>query len=177
MVWSLSYLPPRDPALLDEFFLAVGKALYIANAFEGKCRFVLRIAKLANHFENTNDASATMALANALKDKFLCPTIVELKGFLKIRPGDIELLEKAKDARNYIAHEGASIGPLYNISARQIHKQLTDLHSQVELLVTGDNVVSRWVYEIEEKENAPLEIQKAYPRWVDDWIFPTKRRT
>ena len=38
MGWSLSYLGLKEPKLLDEFFLAVGKALYLASAFERKCK-------------------------------------------------------------------------------------------------------------------------------------------
>lgn len=171
MGWSLSYQRPKEPELLDEFFLAVGKALYLANAFESKCRYVLRIAKLVHHFEQTSDASATWELAQALKDKLLGPTVGELKGFPEIKPTDIELLEKAKDSRNFIAHEGANIGYVHSASAKQIHEQLARLRKEVETLVSGDNVVSRWVYEIEEKEPAPVEIQKVYPKWVEQWVF------
>ncbi len=171
MGWSLSYLPPKERGLLDGFFLALGKALYLASAFEEKCRFVLRIAKLADHYEQTGDTSATLALTQALKDKMLGQTIAELKGFPEVRPTDIALLEKARDARNFIAHEAANIGYLHYVSAEQIHEQMRRLRCEVEVLVAGDNLVPRWVYEIEEKEPAPGRIQKAYPQWVDEWVF------
>jgi len=35
----------------------------------------------------------------------------------------------------------------------------------------GDNLVSRWMYEIDQKEPAPTAIQRLYPEWVDRWIF------
>ena len=173
MGWSLSYHPPKEAALLDEFFLAVGKALYLANAFESKCRFVLRTAKLVQHFEETDDASATMEFAKILKDKMLGQTISELKGFPEIRPDDIAVVEKAKDARNFIAHEGASFGYVDSASAKHIKEQLEHLRREVAVLTAGDNVVSRWVYEIEEKEPAPRLIQEAYPKWVEQWVFGT----
>ena len=46
MGWSLSHLQHSNPALVDQALLSAGKALYLANAFESKCRFVLRIANL-----------------------------------------------------------------------------------------------------------------------------------
>ena len=48
MGWSLGYLPPKEPELLDHFFLAVGKALFLASRFEMKCRYVLNISKLVD---------------------------------------------------------------------------------------------------------------------------------
>lgn len=171
MGWSLNYLPPKEPELIDAFFLAVGKALYLSNAFEAKCRFVLRIAKLAHHYEESGDASATISLAQALKDKMLGQTINGLGAFPEISSTDITLLEEAKDARNFIAHEGANFGSLSDISAKQVHEQLDRLREEVGKLTTGDNLVSRWVYEIEEKEPAPQEIQNTYAQRVQQWVF------
>lgn len=171
MGWSLNYQPTREPELLDEFLLIAGKALYLATSFEAKCRYVLRIAKLADHFEKRDDASATIELAKVLKDKMLCATIKELKGFSDIGSSDVQLLEKAKDARNYIAHECASFGPVSGIPAKAISARLEELRGHLVSLVAGDNVVSRWVYEIEEKEPAPQEIQKTYLERVERWVF------
>ncbi|MGI5137327.1 hypothetical protein [Streptomyces sp. CA-106110] len=47
MGWSLNYLKPREPRLLDALFLSAGRALHLANAFESKCQYVLRMANLA----------------------------------------------------------------------------------------------------------------------------------
>jgi hypothetical protein len=39
-------------------------------------------------------------------------------------------------------------------------------------LVAGDNIVSKWVYGIEEpREPAPLHLIAAYPRMVEEWVF------
>jgi hypothetical protein len=177
MGWSLDYLPIREIELLEQFFLAAGKALYLATAFEAKCRYVLRIAKLAHHYEETGDASATMALAEILKDKMLFATIKELKGFSEIRVADIDLLEKAKNARNYIAHECAGFGPLSGIAERSILERLGRLRHEIGVLAAGDNIVSRWVYEIEEKEAAPRDIQNTYVQRAEQWVFDEVDRT
>lgn len=177
MGWSLNYQPPKEPELLEEFFLTVGKALYLACAFEGKCRWVLRIAKLADHYQQTGDASATMALARAMKDKVLGPTLNELKDFPDFDLNEIAVLERAKDARNFIAHECADIGSLSGMSAQRIQEQLARLRSELRTLAAGDNLVSRWVYEIEEKEPAPRGIQQMYPEWIEQWVFSGSGRT
>src|SRR3954453_16761937 len=108
MAWSLGYLPPKEPELLDDFFLAAGKCLYLANAFEEKCRWLLRFAELAHHLKDTGDLDASLDLVNAIKTKMLSATIAELKNLSLLNPDNLVLLEKARDARNFIAHEGAS---------------------------------------------------------------------
>ena len=72
MGWSLDYRPVREPELLEQFFSAAGKALYLATAFEAKCRYVLRIAKLAHHSEEGGDASATMVLHTPTPTRAIC---------------------------------------------------------------------------------------------------------
>jgi len=171
MGWSLGYSAPQEPQLIDEFLLAVGKCLYLASAFEGKCKQVLRMADIAILYEECENASAAMALANALKDKMLSSTIKDMKAFPNFQVEDIAVLERAKDARNFIAHESASIGPLHDTSAQHIHERLARLRTELEALAAGDNLVSAWVYEIEEKEPAPRGIKAAYPNWVKNWVF------
>ena len=171
MGWSLDYQKPREPELLDRFFLAVGKSLYLASAFEAKCQWVLRIVKMASHYERTGDASATVELTKALKDRLLGPTLNEMKGFPEFNANDIGTLERAKDARNYIAHESAEIGSLSSATKKVIREKLIRLRDELDALVRGDNVISSWVYEITEKEPAPRGIQSEYPEWVSKWVF------
>ena len=169
MGWSLAYSVPEEPQLIEEFLLAVGKCLYLASAFEEKCKCVLRAAKIATTYEEHDDDAAAMVLAKAMRDKLLAPTIADLKAFFQVE--DIAVLERAKDARNFIAHESANIGPLHHASAPHIHQRLARLRTELEALAAGDNLVSAWVYEIEEKEPAPQGIKAAYPDWIRNWVF------
>ena len=40
-----------------------------------------------------------------------------------------------------------------------------------DMLAEGDNLVSRWLYEIEDKQAAPSRIRHLYPQWIEDWVF------
>lgn len=76
MGWSLSsHMPIRDPEVVDAALLAVGKALYLANAFESKCRFVLRIANLTSYIEAHPEAKLDGAVASLARDKLLRPIL------------------------------------------------------------------------------------------------------
>jgi hypothetical protein len=171
MGWSLTYREPKEPKLLEQFFLSIGKALYLASSFESKCQYVLRIVKIGAVYDSSNDVTATMALAKTLKDQLLGATIRELKNFPEFGMNDVTKLERAKDARNYIAHESTNIGMLCDATSTMITEKMTRLRLELENLTIGDNLVSRWVYEIDEKEPAPLGIQEEYPNWVVQWVF------
>ncbi len=151
--------------------MAAGKALYIANAFESKCRFVLKIAQLESYIEGRPEATLPDAIASLSKEKLLGPTIATLKLFPEVTSGEVALLEKARDARNFIAHEGAAFGYVFHVKEKHLREHLSKLRVAVSQLAQGDNVVSRWVYEIEEKEVAPRDFEFSYPVMVDTWVF------
>ena len=64
MVWVLNRLPVKQPELLDALFLAVGKALCLACAFDAKCKYILNTIKLIEYHRNGEDFSDSAALFN-----------------------------------------------------------------------------------------------------------------
>ena len=146
MGWSLSLGQPREPELCDAVLFAAGKALYIANVFEEKCRFVLRIANLESFVLNKPEASLVEGIAALAKDKMLHSTLIDLSKFPQVKPADLAALEKAKDGRNFIAHEGALIGRVWDARRRDIEEHIEKLRKAVRALAEGDNVVSGWVF-------------------------------
>jgi hypothetical protein len=169
MCWALSLAVPEEPELLALFFTAAGKALYLANAFEQKCSALLRVMKVSAHYIQTNDADAALALAQTLSDTMLGASITGLKSFPHFAAADIARLHKGRDARNLIAHEGAAIGGI-DVRAKHIIAAVERLRASVTDLADADNLVSRWLYEIEEQQHAG-EIVDNYAVWIDRWIF------
>jgi hypothetical protein len=45
------------------------------------------------------------------------------------------------------------------------------LRNEIITLSAGDNLISRWIYEISEKEPAPKAIQMCYQKMTEDWVF------
>jgi len=169
MGWSLTKLEPKHPDLINFALLAAGKALFLANHFEAKCKFVLRIANLDSYMEGYSTASFTDAIAALAKDKLLGPTISDLKSFPPVSQDDAAALDLAKDARNFIAHGGAYFGSL-QVGDQNILKHLEKLRAHVAGLAKGDDIVSRWVYEIEEKDS-PAGLMTGYSTAIDNWVF------
>lgn len=170
MAWSLSYQMPEEPELLDLFFLASGRSLYLANAFESKCASLLGLMKFAYKYNPASDTLASFALTNKLRSTMLGSTISGLRAFPDFKSPDIECLDKGREARNYIAHEGGDVGSL-EAPANHILERFRSLRQKVSELAEADNLVSRWLYYIEDPKNSRTIIEDEYPRWVDRWVF------
>ena len=172
MGWIINHQPLKQAELLDAFFLAVGKALCLACAFEAKCKHILNILKLSEYCKNDGHLSDSAALSVLLRSQLLGQTIKNVKGFRDFSPEGIVILECAKDARNFIAHESALLAwPISDTRADTIHEKITRLRSEVETLAAGDNLVSRWLYEFEEREPAHQILYRDYFRRIEQWIF------
>ncbi|WP_225826849.1 hypothetical protein [Streptomyces naphthomycinicus] len=173
MGWSLGYLKPREPRLLDALFLSAGRALHLANSFESKCQYVLRMAHLAGAAQADPVLDLQEMIANLPPDKMLGGTLRDLSNTtLGSRASDIGLLDGARKGRNFIAHEGASVGAISHVRQDAILKHSIRLRSAVADLAAGDNVVSRWVFHIEEPDDyLPRDLIDAYPAMVDRWVF------
>lgn len=173
MGWSLSYLSPRDPALLDAMFLSAGRALHLANAFELKCQYVLRIANLVEAVRGDPVLSLQQAIDAAPADKMLGGTLRDLANhLLGVQSAGAAVLDKARQGRNFIAHEGASVGAIWTADRDRILGHAIRLRVAVTDLALGDNVISQWCHGIDEpSESPPTLLIDAYPKMVDDWVF------
>ncbi|MEU0071292.1 hypothetical protein ABZ027_17355 [Streptomyces sp. NPDC006332] len=173
MGWSLGYLKPREPRLLDALFLSAGRALHLANSFESKCQYVLRMA----HFAEAAQADPVLGLQEIIaglpQDKMLGGTLRDLLSTsLGSRTTDFDLLDGARKARNFIAHEGASIGTISSARRGDILEHAVRLRAAVSDLASGDNVVSQWCFHLDEpNESLPRMLIDAYPTMVDGWVF------
>jgi hypothetical protein len=98
-------------------------------------------------------------------------TIKGLAASADVTLADIAAIEAACEARNAIAHRVAEMAPTASISASELAKRTEELRRHVCALTVGDNLVSRWCYEIEENEPAPKQIQEQYPGWIVEWVF------
>ena len=175
MPWTLDLRPPPESIRLDNYFLAVGKALCVATNFECNCKFVLNILAFIKTHEIEKDWDAAAELVRALsgKAKMLGATVRQIEKFSASSPisaSDIETLRAATESRNYIAHEAAAMGPLSYVKPKLIEDKFDRLLSHVEILAAGESLAAKWCYEIEEKEPAPRDFQREYVKRVKDWV-------
>ncbi|MET8571256.1 hypothetical protein [Streptomyces sp. NPDC004783] len=173
MTWSLSYLPPRESELLDALFLSAGRSLHLANTFEMKCRWILRCINLLRTYEKADPVATLEDLIAALPaDEMLGRTLGYLTKHMSCSTENLYVLQQAREARNFIAHEGASVGFIHSVHEKQIFEHVSRLRSAVSHLAAGDNVISQWGYHLEEPhEHLPRDLIEAYVGMIDDWVF------
>ena len=171
MSWSLSPVFRKTPLWADRALRVAGRCLYLANAYESKCAFILSIAEISNFAEANPRASPSAVLASASRTRLLGQVVGKLKRQWEIADRELELLERARDARNFIAHEGAAFGYVFQAERESTLAHLEKLRGYLRDLIAGDNLVSTWVYEIEEKEPAPASISDFFAREAESWAF------
>ena len=168
MGWSLEHRSLQESQFIDSYFLAIGKALYLATEFEGKCLYILQLLTILQIYKRTKDAS--LSLSQTVKSRFLNKTITGLSKSSLVKKKHLDVLHQAREARNYIAHESGKIGPLFSVTPKEVRGYLKRLQGSIDDLANGDNLVSTWIYEIENKEPAP-SFQRLYPKMIRRWIF------
>lgn len=168
------YRQPPESDLADEILLAAGKALYLANRFESKCKQILHAANVLELFNGDPVASLEEAVAGLpdVENRRLHRIVNDLSVHPIINAGQnkLDALRKAKDARNNIAHERAGdIGP----SSHDVYGMilaLRKLHTDVIDLANGDYVVSAWIHQIEDPKQSFWSNVESL-EWVEYWVF------
>ncbi len=170
MGWTLHFQPIRN-SRADDALLTLGRALYISNAFEDKCRYVLRMINLVEKIRSDPVLELEEAIAQAPKDTMLDPTLQSVGQLLPVAGEQAEVLAGARRARNYIAHEGGLFS-IHSEANADLCERLELLRRAVRDLAVGDNLMSGWMFQITDwKEPAPKMLIAAYEGVVDRWVF------
>jgi hypothetical protein len=96
--WSVGYQLPPESDLIDEILLAVGKALYLANNFESKCKVMLQAANIVDIMEADPVISLEQIVEKLPKPQMLDGTLQALAPHMSQEQS--EVLKKARLARN-----------------------------------------------------------------------------
>lgn len=153
-------------------FLAVGRALHLANAYENKCQYVLRVGNMVTASQADPVLTLDELIASTPVDQMLGGTLHSLGNHPMGVTMDMDILHKAREARNFIAHEGASIGYIWYARPESILQHTVKLRTAVGDLAAGDNLISQWCHGLEEPHaSQPTDWIAAYPDLVDRWVF------
>ncbi|MFI7529698.1 hypothetical protein [Nocardia salmonicida] len=174
MGWTIHLQPMANEREYD-LLLTLGRATYVAGAFEHKCKFVLRMVHFGNALQADPVLDLQKVIANQPREGVLHRTLQQLVAMLPACPGDDDRLQRARQGRNFIAHEGSNFS-VHCRTESALVDYLDRLHKAVRALAGGDNLVSAWVFEIEEpREDFPRLVAVAYEdalvRWILDPIW------
>ncbi|AJF69118.1 hypothetical protein [Streptomyces vietnamensis] len=83
---------------------------------------------------------------------------------------DMDTLHKARQARNWIAHEGASIGSTWSVNRARILQHALKPRTAMTDLALGDNIISQWCHGLAEPRTPPpRDWINGYPDVVVAW--------
>ncbi len=112
------------------------------------------------------------AVAQVPADKLLGGALHSLAAHAMGRTMDMDTLHEARQTRNWIAHEGASIGAVCSADRDLILQHAVKLRTAVTDLALGDNIISQWCHGLEEPHDPPpTDWINSYPDAVDTWGF------
>ncbi|WP_329619348.1 hypothetical protein OG357_01520 [Streptomyces sp. NBC_01255] len=88
------------------------------------------------------------------------------------RTMDMDTLHKARQARNWIAYEGASIGAICSVDRDLVIQHTVKPRDAVTDLALGDNIISHWCNGLTEPHDPPpTDRINSYPDAVDTWVL------
>lgn len=161
--------------------LIIGKSLLLSQKFEDTCKNLVSMTSLTKKIviekEFKLKSEEHGKYIDLLLSLFLGQSINYYKNYLKeiVKDSDIEILKKAKDARNYICHESTVDFFYSSINSKKDYKwNMNLLEKYIKDLAEGDYYVSRWTYEFQEKESGSFFNKQDYINNILNWIFNNK---
>jgi len=159
--------------LHEVYLAAIGRALAVAQHFEQTCRYVLTVAAIGAAHEGGSIDSLDDAkgLVEYLGRCMLGQLVVRFDRLGEVSYEHLTILDNGRAARNYVAHEAASIVSECPESEDRIQARTVTLEGEVHNLVEADALVSEWSYFIQEQASLPEQHRIGYRPALTSWIL------
>ena len=162
-----------EDANVEQYLSTVGRAMYLCRNFETNFKTAIVWLDLATAHKAGKLPLSKETLIKSYADKFLSQMLGHSVRRLKeeFHPSEytLETLNTAKDSRNVIVHDATSA--IINAKPETIKKAATMLHEHVVKVAVGDNIVSAWHYEIQNKKQPTQKMTESYVENVVEWVF------
>lgn len=155
----------------DCYLAAVGRGVFLAQNFEQNCKYVLLVWDLGEAFKSGRKVDDLPAYSSVLLKRFLGQVVKRFGTKYGIRADQHQVLEKARDARNYLAHEVALPCLYPSGDPDLIMSELPGFKQNIEALAEGDNLVSCWSYMIQEKDFPPTQKRQGYVEEIVSYVL------
>ena len=159
--------------LMERHAHASGRALTLAQHFEANCKDVLmwwHVSKAAEDGKVKSRADLK-SFAEELVGLMLAKTIKRLADDHEISDVELDVLVRAKDARNYVAHECMAATSFASQFDRNPVGDDGRFRQEIRALAAGDNLISSWSYMFHEKEMPPMHYMSAYTEKICSWVL------
>jgi hypothetical protein len=145
----------------------------LGQHIEFSCKRILSVFDLGKSIRDGNavDMDNWAKHMDDFVEKRLASAIRKFGMIHNISAEKVSLLDKAREARNYIAHEGALLWFGVRSEELEMPVRISKLRQLAGDLAAAHNLVSGWGYSIEEKESPPFTISTTYESSAVEWIM------
>ena len=145
----------------------------LAQNFEINCKGVLMWWHLSKAIENgkINSREELRSSADELVDLMLAATIRRIGTDHEVSDDELNVLARAKDARNYVAHQCVAAISFVSKFSRHLPDEECVFREKVLALAKGDNLISSWSYIFHEKQPSPMHFTESYTKEIADWVL------
>jgi len=158
-------------------FSKIGKSLVLAQKYESTCKDIIGwfmiVDKLIKTEFNLLDEDYII-YSNVLSKMMLgrkINSINKIKEMLRLKDDELVILDEARKARNWIAHDSCYELIKKNISLNKAdYKVDKKLKENVIRLAKADFLVSKWSYEFHEKNSLYDVTEVSYIESILKWI-------
>lgn len=163
----------------EAYLSAIGRALAVCQHFEDCVRHVAAVYAITDEISwddapdttHPHELDRLRAIARRLGAATLGQCLRGLGGSADFGIDRFSLVDRGRAARNWLAHEAASIVDSAHDSFDEFIHQVCALRNHVAALCLADAIVSVASHEICEREPAPRPYADSYAERLQNWIL------
>ncbi len=166
---------PERTCHSDEGFGTIGRALYFAQVYEANCRALVSLLDLkrsvaSGDFFLSLDDDEYQELIQKTWKRSLGNNLNHLRDSYHL-PSDIfSILDKARKARNFIAHE-ICLGVINTIESDEGRSELIEItKSKIEEIADGDKFTCLLIQIITKEPTPNAKYFEEYPKIISKWV-------
>lgn len=155
------------------FYASVGRALWIAQNFESSCRSLMFLIDIKKEFNGQNIDELRKDALKRLLGKNINNFKTLLKGHI---PEDVfeylfDILDKAREARNFIAHEITHKCGELAVEPEKLKKELiNEIHKNVSIISEADKNICGILSTMTNQPIPAGECLDKYSQNIADWV-------
>ena len=155
----------------DDYLSAVGRALAVCQHLEDCAHHVMVVWAVTDGIAEGRERDDLRAIARRLRNVGLGGATQRLGDASDFGTKRAQALEEGLKARNWLAHEAATIVEERLNKRDRFAQRVGELRSQVVELCRADAVMATSSYEICEREPAPSLFAGTYADRLADWVL------
>ncbi|MBU1318937.1 MAG: hypothetical protein KKG33_01420 [candidate division Zixibacteria bacterium] len=161
------------------YLAAVGRALVLSQHFEYTCKDVLCLFDFVKGVREgkEQDLDTWQNIAEKTMENRLANAVKKYGNVHGTTEGNLSLLDMARLARNYIAHDAALLWYFPSNDDLRLSARISTLREAANDLAAAHNLVSDWGYSMKNIKPPPPALESTYVHRAVGWVMEPLQST